>query len=94
MTTDTLHLGAAVLARPPRRDEHSRTPGYVGGRTGIIQADHGRRDLPSSAVNGDDPVRREQVYAVSFTAQALFGSGQHRVTVDLYASALEVADVG
>ena len=51
--------------------------------------DYGIHPLPSSVVRGA-PVD-ERLFSVRFDAEALFGSGDHHVHVDLYKSALKIA---
>lgn len=56
----------------------------------MVLDDHGTHPLPSSVVRGV-PVD-ERLFSVRFDATELFGSGDHRVHVDLYESALRLAD--
>lgn len=88
MGTDQISRGDPVTAIPPDRTEHSRTPGYVGERRGVVSEAYGRHVLPSSVVRGDAPPIVESLYSVRFEAEELFGEGDHRVHVDLYESAL------
>ena len=90
METRDIRIGKEVSAIPPDWTEHSRTPGYVGDRIGSVLDDYGTHPLPSSVVRGA-PVD-ERLYSVRFVARDLFGDGDHSVHVDLYESALRVAD--
>jgi hypothetical protein len=87
-----LEHGSTVVARPPNRREHSRTPAYVGSHPGVVLLDLGAHPLPASVARGDRPAAVERLYTVEFGAADLFGVGTHRVHVDLYRSALEPAD--
>jgi len=71
--------------RADRRDpsHHSRVPRYVRGAVGTVVEQIGTHPLPY------DPARREPVYTVRFDAEELFGTGTHRVTVDVWHSHLE-----
>jgi len=89
LETHDIRIGSHVSVTPPNWTEHSRTPGYVGDRTGAVLDDYGTHPLPSSVVSGE-PVD-ERLFSVRFDARDLFGDGDHSVHVDLYESALEVA---
>jgi hypothetical protein len=88
MRAPDITIGAEVAVTPPDWNEHSRTPRYVGDRVGAVSEDYGRHLLPSSVVRGQ-PVT-ERLFSVQFEAEQLFGSGDHRVHVDLYESALRL----
>lgn len=76
-----------ALARDP--DHHTRVPRYVRGHVGEIVEREGEWPLPDDLVRGITPPRVEAVYAVRFPARALWGTGSHTVTVDLWESYLE-----
>jgi hypothetical protein len=82
-------IGARVQARTADPDGHTRLPRYVRGHQGEIVDDHGRWPLPDAEVRGIS--RTEQVYAVRFAADELWGTGSHSVVVDLWESYLEEA---
>lgn len=86
MTGRDFERGTEVIVTPPDWTEHSRTPGYVGNRTGAVTDDYGTHLLPSSVVRGTPIV--ERLFSVRFEASELFGSGKHRVHVDIYESSL------
>jgi nitrile hydratase beta subunit len=71
---------------------HTRLPGYVRGRAGVIHAHHGGHVLPDASARGEH--RGEHLYTVSFASSDLWpeakGSGD-RVFVDLWESYLEPA---
>jgi hypothetical protein len=92
MTGGSFQPGDRVLVTQRDPAGHTRAPRYVRGRVGTIVAWHGVHPLPDSVVAGDDPPDRQPVYAVSFTAQELFGAGYHTVVVNLWESYLREAD--
>src|SRR5215472_2272679 len=71
-------------ADPPH---HTRLPRYARGATGTVVELQGSYPLPDDRARGLN-ARREPVYAVRFTAEELFGEGEHTVTVDLWQSYL------
>jgi len=87
--------GQSVIVRELPRSGHSRTPGYVRGRTGRIVAGRGRWPNPELlAYGGADPSGTE-VFAVEFEQRDLWpsyrGSQRDRVVVDLWAHWLQEA---
>jgi nitrile hydratase subunit beta len=81
--------GVRVRARPGDPDHHTRVPGYVRGQVGEVVEPQGEWPLPDDSARGIAPPRVEEVYAVRFPARALWGTGSHWVTVDLWESYLE-----
>jgi nitrile hydratase len=96
---------AAEVAAPPRfapgdavrcqlsgHSGHTRMPGYVRGRTGVVHARHGGHVLPDASAGGEN--RGEHLYTVSFAASDLWpeaNATRDRVLVDLWESYLEPA---
>ncbi len=74
------------------RSGHTRLPGYVRGRAGVIHAHHGGHVFADASARGEE--RGEHLYTVSFASSDLWpeakGSGD-RVFVDLWESYLEPA---
>ncbi len=68
-------------------DGHTRLPRYVRGHVGEVVAVRAVWALPDQTLRGTS--RPEQVYAVRFTADELWGSGSHSVTLDLWESYVE-----
>lgn len=83
--------GTLVRACVPDPDHHTRLPRYVRGQVGEIIEAQGACRLPDDRARGIAPPREEMVYAVRFPAAALWGTGTHTVTVDLWESYLEEA---
>jgi hypothetical protein len=81
--------GTRVRALPGDPDHHTRVPGYVRGQVGEIVESEGEWPLADDRARGIAPPRVETVYAVRFPARALWGTGSHTVTVDLWESYLE-----
>lgn len=71
---------------------HTRLPGYVRGRKGVVDAYHGAEILPDASAKGD--IRKEPLYTVRFEAAELWpdDEGQRAaIYVDLWESYLEPA---
>jgi nitrile hydratase subunit beta len=83
--------GSRVRARLLDPDHHTRLPGYARGQLGVIVEGKGVFPLPDDRARGIAPPRVEMVYAVRFPAAALWGTGTHTVTVELWESYLEEA---
>ena len=73
-------------ADPPH---HTRVPRYARGALGTVLEQIGEHPLPDDRSRGITTV--EPVYTVRFAATELFGTGDHAVTVDVWASHLERA---
>jgi nitrile hydratase subunit beta len=71
---------------------HTRLPGYVRGRAGVIHAHHGGHVLADASARGEK--RGEHLYTVSFASSDLWPEAKgsaDRVFVDLWESYLEPA---
>ncbi|MGH3557977.1 MAG: nitrile hydratase subunit beta [Mycobacterium sp.] len=85
-------VGDAVKVRP-RRGGHTRQPGYVTGKTGVVTEHHGAALLPDARAVG----RREppqHLYTVAFDGRELWGSNAEdgaEVRIGLYEPYLERA---
>lgn len=85
--------GQRVRARNRHPRGHTREPGYVRGRLGVIEAHHGAHVFPDLNAAG----RREgrHLYGVRFEAAELWGdaaAGRDAVRVDLFEDYLEAAE--
>jgi nitrile hydratase beta subunit len=85
-------LADKVRCRLDGGSGHTRLPGYVRGRAGLIHAHDGGHVLPDASARGEK--RGEHLYTVSFASSDLWpetkGSAD-RVFVDLWESYLEPA---
>jgi hypothetical protein len=79
--------GDRVRARAADPDGHTRLPRYVRGHVGEVLELRATWALPDETVRGVS--RPEPVYAVSFRADELWGTGSHEVILDLWESYLE-----
>jgi len=79
--------GDRVRARAGDPDGHTRLPRYVRGHVGEVLELRATWALPDETVRGVS--RREPVYAVSFRADELWGTGSHEVILDLWESYIE-----
>jgi nitrile hydratase len=85
-------LGATVRCRLDGASGHTRLPGYVRGRAGVIHSHHGGHALPDAAARGEH--RGEHLYTVGFASSDLWPEAKgsdDRVFVDLWESYLEPA---
>ncbi|MCU1599969.1 MAG: Cobalt-containing nitrile hydratase subunit beta, partial [Frankiales bacterium] len=78
--------GDRVRADRDDPDHHTRVPRYVRGAVGTVVEQIGEHPLPDDRSRGTLTV--EPVYTVRFAAGELFGTGEHDVTVDVWASHL------
>jgi len=85
-------VGDTVKVRP-RRDGHTRQPGYVTGKTGVVTEHQGAALLPDArAVRRREPP--QHLYTVAFDGRELWGSHAEdgtEVRIDLYEPYLERA---
>lgn len=91
--TPIFAVGQTVQARVAAPRGHTRCPGYVRGRTGVIDRDHGVFVFPDTNAHGQGP-KPQHVYAVRFEASALWGPDSQggAVYVDLWDDHLEPAE--
>jgi nitrile hydratase subunit beta len=85
-------LGESVRCRLDGGSGHTRLPGYVRGRTGVVHAHHGGHVLADASACGEK--RGEHLYTVSFASSDLWPEAKgraDRVFVDLWESYLELA---
>jgi nitrile hydratase subunit beta len=85
-------LGATVRCRLDGGSGHTRLPGYVRGRAGVIHAHHGGHVFADASARGEE--RGEHLYTVSFASSDLWPEAKgsaDRVFVDLWESYLEPA---
>ncbi|HTR14121.1 MAG TPA: nitrile hydratase subunit beta [Roseiarcus sp.] len=71
---------------------HTRLPGYVRGRRGVVHARHGGHVFPDASARGER--RGEHLYTIGFAAADLWPeakSSRDRVFLDLWESYLEPA---
>tara|TARA_R110002073_G_scaffold11117_8_gene51338 strand:- start:11225 stop:11881 length:657 start_codon:yes stop_codon:yes gene_type:complete len=85
--------GDRVRARLMHPKTHTRMPGYLTGRPGVIEADRGGFVLPDSNAHGggENP---ERLYTVVFEAARVWGQGAEpgvTISADLWESYLEPA---
>lgn len=64
--------GDTVVASTDARGAHTRLPGYVRGKSGLIDRVHGAFDLPEHAVVGEQVP--EYLYEVRFDGHELWGA--------------------
>ena len=87
------HLGQRVRARSGAVDHHTRLPGYVHGKCGVIERLHGTHVFADSHAQGLGECP-QPLYTVVFDGVELWGAGAGpglRVSVDAWQSYLEPA---
>jgi nitrile hydratase len=88
-----LRVGDPVRVRPRQARGHTRQPGYVTGRRGVVVAHLGATLFPDAHAV-DRPARPEHLYTVAFEGRELWGEAADpriEVRVDLYEPYLEAA---
>lgn len=84
-----------VKADPIARG-HVRTPGYIRGKTGSIEAVHGAFRNPESLAYGGDGLPKQFLYLVRFDQTQLWqkypGSPRDRLLIDIYEHWLDPAE--
>lgn len=86
-------VGERVLVRNERAEGHTRQPGYVTGRPGVISAHHGATLFPDAHAVGRR-ARPQHLYTVAFDGRDLWGdAAEHdtEVRIDLFETYLEAA---
>lgn len=84
--------GDRVQVRTESPARHFRTPGYVRGKVGRIEAVHGEFRNPESLAYGGDGLPKLPLYLVGFRMEHVWGDDRplgDRVHVDLYEHWLE-----
>ncbi|MGW6934505.1 SH3-like domain-containing protein [Lentzea sp. NPDC054927] len=80
--SDRYATGDRVRTSTVDPDHHTRLPGYVRGRVGVVVGSDGVHPLADLRSRGIE--RPQPVYLVRFTARELFGHGDHNVTLSLW----------
>lgn len=88
--------GDRVWVRDEERPGHIRTPHYIRGRTGLIEAVHGTFRNPESLAYGGDGLPKRPLYSVEFLQSEVWPSRYHgsphdRIYVDIFEHWLEPA---
>ena len=87
--------GAAVRIRVGAPAHHFRTPAYIQGRTGVVEALCGVYPNPESLAHGGDGLPRQPLYRVRLRQTDLWpeyaGNPEDTLLVDVYQHWLEPA---
>jgi nitrile hydratase subunit beta len=87
--------GDKVRVRVGMPPGHFRTPTYVQGRTGVIEARHGAFRNPESLAHGGDGLPEQFLYLVRFDQTHVWpqypGASRDKILIDLYEHWLEPA---
>jgi len=87
-------VGQPVRTRPGKGDHHTRLPGYVQGKRGVIEHVHGAHVFADANAQGQGE-QPQWLYTVVFDEAELWGEGAPRqnlaVSVDAWESYLEPA---
>ena len=75
--------GARVRTSTVDPEHHTRLPHYARGKRGTVVWSEGAHPKPDDRARGL-ATTPQAVYAVRFTAQELFGHGDHTVTLSLW----------
>ena len=83
-----------VAARP--HEGHHRTPGYVKGKTGVVERMHASFTNPETRAYGADGLPELPLYLVSFAQRDVWadyrGAGGDRIYIDVFEHWLEEAE--
>ncbi len=82
-------LGSRVRVRAADPAHHTRAPRYARGHVGVVVEAQASCLLPDDLFSRSGPARCQTVYAVRFTAEELWGAGDHRVIVHCWEDYLE-----
>ena len=88
-------LGSRVRVRVDTPPGHFRTPAYIQGKEGRVEAVHGVFLNPESLAHGGDGMPRRALYLVGFEMGHVWvdeALARHRVYVDLYEHWLDSAE--
>ena len=88
--------GDRVVVRDEEQPGHVRTPHYIRGKIGTVEAIHGVFRNPESLAYGGDGLPRRPLYVVRFQQADVWGrryrgSGGDHLDVDIYEHWLEAA---
>ncbi len=86
-------VGQQVRVSERRHTGHHRTPAYLKGKTGLVQAASGPFRNPEDLAHGGDGMPPLPLYRVSFSQRELWpaygGADEDRLHADLYEHWLE-----
>lgn len=87
--------GDTVRVRVGAPPGHFRTPAYIQGRAGVIEATHGAFRNPESLAHGGDGLPEQFLYLVRFDQRHVWpqypGAPRDKILIDLYEHWLEPA---
>jgi len=83
-----------IATRP--HEGHHRTPGYVKGKTGVVERVHAAFTNPETRAYGRDGLPREPLYLVGFAQEDVWpdyrGGAGDRIYLDIFEHWLEEAE--
>lgn len=87
--------GDRVRVAGRSHEGHCRTPGYLKGKTGLVERVHGSFTNPETRAYGSDGLPKQPLYNVAFVQSDLWpgyrGPAGDRLYVDVYEHWLEEA---
>jgi nitrile hydratase len=81
-------VGDAVVTRNINPTGHTRLPRYARGKAGVIHANRGVFSFADSHARGDG-LCPQHLYTVTFSADTLWGEGEHTIYLDLWDNYLD-----
>jgi nitrile hydratase subunit beta len=89
----TYRVGQRVRIAGRRHDGHHRTPGYLKGKTGVVERAHGAFTNPETRAYGTDGLPELPLYLVGFVQRDVWpdydGPEGDRIYVDVFEHWLE-----
>ena len=85
--------GESVRVADRRHDGHHRTPGYLKGKTGVVERAHAAFTNPETRAYGGDGLPEQRLYLISVPQRDLWpnyrGAPADRLFVDVFEHWLE-----
>ena len=87
----TFNAGQRVRVADRPHEGHHRTPGYLKGKTGVVDREHGAFTNPETRAYGDDGLPEQALYLVRFEQRDVwpFAAPGGRIYADVFGHWLE-----
>ena len=85
----TFRVGQRVRVAERRHHGHHRTPGYLKGKAGTVDREHGAFTNPETRAYGDDGLPEQALYLVRFEQRDVWPTHASRPGDRIYADVFE-----